>query len=109
MKHKLIISCLLLLVLTSFTALAAETRTLRNTPKHKVELYVTSWCPYCKKARNFLESQGIEYRLYDIERDAVAARRKQLLAPNSGVPVAIIDGNLVRGWSQRAYEAALDK
>jgi len=109
MKQRLVICCLLLLVLTSVDAFSARTRTLRKTPKHDIELYVTSWCPYCKKARNYLESRGIEYRLYDIERDAAAAGRKRQLAPNSGVPVAIIDGKLISGWSLQAYEAALEK
>ena len=31
---------------------------------HKVELYTTSWCPYCKKARDFFRSRGISFTEY---------------------------------------------
>jgi hypothetical protein len=31
---------------------------------HQVELYVTSWCPYCKQAENFFRSQGIPFIAY---------------------------------------------
>lgn len=106
MKQRLI---WLLLVLICVSAFAAEAKTYRKSSRHKVELYVTSWCPYCKKAEAYLDSRGIEYRLYDIEKDAAAAGRKQRLAPNRGVPVAIIDGTVINGWSQQVYESVLEK
>ena len=34
----------------------------------KVELYTTSWCPWCKKARAFFRSRGIPFVEYDIEK-----------------------------------------
>lgn len=108
MKVKVLIGCLLVMLLTFSNVFAAQTRTLRKTPKHKIELFVTSWCPYCKKAKAYLDGRGIDYQLYDIEQDADAARRKSQLSPNSGVPLAIIDGKIVNGWSQSAYEAALE-
>jgi hypothetical protein len=49
----------------------------RDVPK--VELYTTSWCPYCKKASNFFRSKGIPFKEYDIEKDKAAARRKKQL------------------------------
>jgi len=73
----------------------------------KVELYVTSWCPYCKKARAFFLSKGIRFTEYDIEKDRRAARRKQQLDKNGGVPFAFINGIPVHGFSKVAYERAL--
>lgn len=78
----------------------------RNVPK--VELYTTSWCPYCKKATNFFRSKGIPFKEYDIERDKAAAqRKKQLDKKGSGVPFALINGNPIHGFSKAAYERAL--
>ena len=34
----------------------------------KVELYTTSWCPWCKKAKVFFRSRGIAFIEYDIEK-----------------------------------------
>jgi glutaredoxin len=76
---------------------------------HKVELYVTSWCPYCKQAENFFRSQGIPFTAYDIEKDSSAARRKEQLDSSKGVPLAIINGQLIRGYSESAYREALKK
>ena len=57
---------------------------LEDTPK--VELYITSWCPYSKKAVNFFQSRGIPFVSYDIEKDESAAQRKNRLDSKSGVP-----------------------
>jgi glutaredoxin len=72
-----------------------------------VELYTTSWCPYCKDARNFFRSRGISFTEYDIEKDEEAARRKNSLDGGRGVPFAVICDQKIRGFSTIAYENAL--
>jgi len=74
---------------------------------HEVELYVTSWCKYCKKARKFFESRGIPITEYDIEKDSEAALRKQNLDSRRGVPFAVINGHRIHGYIPSAYERAL--
>lgn len=75
----------------------------------QVELYVTSWCPYCKKAEEFFRAQGIPFTAYDIEKDSAAARRKEELDSSNGVPLAIINGQKIHGFSESAYREALKK
>lgn len=75
----------------------------------KVELYVTSWCPYCKQAENFFRSEGIPFTAYDIEKDSRAAQRKGELDSSSGIPLVIINGQKILGFSERAYREALKK
>ena len=77
--------------------------------KPPVELYVTSWCVYCKKAKAFLRSKGIRYVEYDIEKDSAAARRMSRLTSSRGVPFAMINGRPVQGFSKAAYTRALKK
>ena len=84
------------------TASARET-----SQKPEVELYVTSWCPHCKRAIDFLRSRRIAFSEYDIEKDKQAARRKNRLTGKSGVPFAMINGQPVHGFSPGAYERAL--
>ncbi|HAD05109.1 MAG: hypothetical protein A2005_02550 [Desulfuromonadales bacterium GWC2_61_20] len=74
----------------------------------QVELYVTDWCPYCKHAEAFLRERGVPFTAYDIEKDANAARRKDDLDSQKGVPFAIINGHKVHGFSDDAYQRALD-
>ena len=77
----------------------------RNTAK--VELYSTSWCTYCQKARDFFRSRGILFTEYDIEKDRSAALRKRQLDRRQGVPLAIINGRRIHGYSEAAYTRAL--
>ena len=73
-----------------------------------VELYITSWCGYCRKAREFLQSKGISFIEYDIEKDQEAARRKWEIGGGGGIPVAVINGQVIRGFSKATYERALE-
>ncbi len=76
----------------------------------QVDLYVTSWCPYCKKAIAFLRKNNIAFNAYDIEKDPDAAARKKTLDPGySGIPLAVINGAAIRGFSESSYQEALTK
>ena len=76
--------------------------------KPEVDIYITSWCPYCKKAMAFLRSEGIDFNSYDIEKDLDAAQQKRDIDPYySGVPLAVINGKIIRGFSKRKYVQAL--
>lgn len=75
---------------------------------NQVELFVTSWCPYCRQAIDFFRSREIYYVLYDIEQDNNAARRKNELDPRKGVPFAVINGIKIHGFSEEAYLKALN-
>lgn len=96
-----------------------EDKTLRPAPTDKkqqpaitqqVDLYVTSWCPYCKKAIAFLRKNNIAFNAYDIEKDLDAAARKKMLDPGySGIPLAVINGVNIRGFNEITYQQALAK
>ena len=75
----------------------------------EVELYTTDWCGYCKKAIEFLESKGVPFREYDVDKDKEAAKRKSALGGGSGVPFAIINGKKIYGFSEELYENALSQ
>jgi glutaredoxin len=72
-----------------------------------VEIYETSWCVYCKKAKQFFRSKGIEFAAYDIEKDENAARRMMALTSKKAVPFVVINGHGIQGYSEEAYLAAL--
>lgn len=86
----------------------ADNKDQPTTPQ--VDLYVTSWCPYCKKAMAFLRKNAIAFNAYDIEQDLDAAAHKKTLDPGySGVPLAVINGIAIRGFSEDSYQDALAK
>jgi len=73
----------------------------------RIELYTTSWCGWCKKARAWFQARGIPYTDHDIEADGAALERRLGMGGGQGVPVAVIEGKVVRGYAPAAYEAAL--
>jgi len=97
---------------------ALEAKSLQPTPADnenqgvtpQIDLYVTSWCPYCKKAIAFLNKNNIAFNAHDIEQDINAATRKKELDPGySGIPLAVINGATIRGFSEGTYQQALAK
>lgn len=77
------------------------------TEETKVEIYVTSWCGYCNAAKNFFRKRGIEFTVYDIEKDRDAARRMMAMTTQKAVPFVVINGHGIQGYSEQAYELAL--
>lgn len=72
-----------------------------------VEIYETKWCGYCKLAKRFFRSRGIEFTAYDIEKDPRAARRMMTMTNRRGVPFVVINGKGIQGYSEQAYIQAL--
>ena len=72
-----------------------------------VEIYETRWCGYCKKAKDFFRSRGIDFVTYDIEKDQQAASRMRSLTNRRAVPFVVINGYGIQGYSIAAYEQAL--
>lgn len=72
----------------------------------KVTLYATDWCGYCKQTRRFLDSQGIRYSEFDIEKDAAGRKAYEALG-GRGIPLIDVNGTLIRGFSEEQILAAL--
>jgi glutaredoxin len=73
----------------------------------KVELFSTSWCGYCTKARNYFQANNIPFSEYDIEKDKTAARRYKQMTTRRGVPFVLIGNRKIQGFNPAAYAAAL--
>lgn len=73
-----------------------------------VEIYTTSWCRYCRDAKNYFLSRGIVFVEYDIEKDRKAARRHKRYNPRGGVPVTVINGRPIVGFAPAAFAQALN-
>ena len=75
-----------------------------------VIMYMTSWCPYCSKARNDLRSLDVNLIEYDIEKDR--SKREEMLSKSSGsrgVPVIDIEGIIIRGYNSDAIRGAIEE
>jgi len=87
-----------------------EVDLVRQNRDIKVILYFTAWCPYCKKAREYLNSLDVNLAEYDIEKNP--EKNKEFLAKGNGgkgVPFIDIEGILMRGFREKDIDAALEK
>jgi len=68
----------------------------------KVTVYSTKNCPYCRMAKAFLDKHGIPYEEIDVGEDSDAAKKMTDLSGQRGVPVIIVDNEVIVGFdSQR--------
>jgi glutaredoxin-like YruB-family protein len=71
-----------------------------------VVLYATDWCGYCKQTKRFLDSKGIPFKEFDIEKDAQARKAYEALG-GRGIPLIDVNGTLIRGFDPDEILAAL--
>jgi len=72
----------------------------------EVEIYVTSWCGYCRKLEKFLTSNGVAYSRFDVEKDAAAKKRFYSYGGN-GYPLSRVNGKIIKGYDEGQIRAAL--
>ena len=72
----------------------------------KVIMYSTAWCGYCKKTRELLTQAGVAFEELDIEQSKQAKQQYDLLNGN-GVPLLVIDTEIVRGYQAEKIQQLL--
>lgn len=66
----------------------------------KVVIYSTPTCPYCKRAKEYLSRKGISYQEYNVAVDKDKAKEMIQKSGQMGVPVIIVDSELMVGFNQ---------
>jgi glutaredoxin 3 len=74
----------------------------------KVEVYTTSYCPYCIRAKSLLKRKGVAFEEIDVAGDP--ALREKMIELSGGrrtVPEIFINGRIIGGYDElRALETA---
>ena len=73
----------------------------------EVVVYVTSWCPYCREARDYLEAEDVPHRVVDIEASEAGAREYAARGGTGGIPLVAVGDETVEGWSAEATDDLL--
>lgn len=73
-----------------------------------ITMYSTSWCGYCKRARDYMNAQGIHFEERDVEASPLAKQLHRQLSPKGGVPTFEIDGSRLQGFRPEDLERAID-
>ena len=66
----------------------------------KITIYSTPTCHFCHMAKDYFTSKGIVFEDFDVSVDM--AKRKEMVEKSGqmGVPVIIIDSNLIVGFDK---------
>jgi len=75
----------------------------------KVDLYVTSWCPYSQQALAYFKAKGVPFTVYDVEKDPDARRRQKEVNPTGSVPTVVINGTVLRGYNPGKFDKLLNE
>lgn len=73
-----------------------------------VKIYTTPTCGYCHQAKSFLSNLGIRYTEIDVSRDRAAAAEMIQISGQMGVPVIVVDGQVIVGFDRPRLQALLE-
>lgn len=83
-------------------AQAADDDAAEADEEPEVILYVTEWCPYCRKAQKLLDELEVDYLAKDIEKDAKAlAEFRAKGKGGGGIPLLDFEGTVIRGYQEK--------
>jgi len=66
----------------------------------KVRVYSTPVCPWCVKAKNFLKEHNVKFDDMDVSRDHDATREMIEKSGQTGVPVIMIESEIIVGFDR---------
>ncbi len=67
----------------------------------KVELYTTTYCAYCARAKSLLKSKGVAFDEFDVtDDDELRAKMIEMSGGRRTVPEIFINGKIVGGFEE---------
>ena len=67
----------------------------------KVEIYTTSYCPFCIRAKSLLQRKGIAFTEIDVsDDDGMREKMIELSGGRRTVPEIFINGKIVGGYDE---------
>jgi glutaredoxin len=74
-----------------------------------VVIYTTSWCGYCKKAKEWMSANQVAYREFDIETSASGRAAYESAGGTGGVPLIVVGETTMQGWNEGSMRQALNQ
>ncbi len=72
-----------------------------------ITLYSTPTCPWCHKAKDYLDSKNVEYEDVDVSQNTEGAHEMVKKSGQMGVPVLDINGKILVGFNPMEIDEAL--
>ena len=96
----IVVAAALALVGMSDAPAQAPARSAAAAARPQVTMFATSWCPYCRKAREYFAANNIPYVELDVEKSEEAKQRYRVLG-GKGVPVILVGEQRLNGYSEQ--------
>jgi glutaredoxin len=77
-----------------------------------VKVYALSTCPYCRMTRRYLDENGVEYEVTEVdllegeEKDAAVAEVRRI-SGGASFPVVVIDDDVIVGFNKARIKELL--
>ncbi len=75
----------------------------------RIVIYSTPTCPYCKRVKDYITRKGISYTERNVAADRAAAKEMIKKSGQMGVPVILIDSEVLIGFNQTQLDRLLSK
>ena len=72
-----------------------------------IKVYSTTTCPWCRKAKDYFKEKNIEFVDINVSEDKEKLQEMINLSGQRGVPVIIVDGEVIVGFNQSKLEKLL--
>ena len=76
-------------------------------PEKNVKVYSAPTCPWCVKVKQYLKEKGVQFEDYNVAEDRSKLDEMVETTGQYGVPVIVIDGEVIVGFSQARIDQAL--
>jgi glutaredoxin-like YruB-family protein len=73
----------------------------------KVLVYSTPTCPYCIRAKEFLNQNNVQFENYDVSNNQEKVEEMIKKSGQMGVPVLDIEGEIIVGFDKERIKQAL--
>lgn len=75
--------------------------------KARVKVYTTSWCVYCRMAKEYFRGKGVDFEEINVEENREAATALVERTGQAGVPVIEIGQQTILGFDRERIDLAL--
>lgn len=75
----------------------------------KVRIYTTNFCAYCKKAKEWMMRNSINFEEVNVEDDPVLQAELVEKSGQYGVPVIEVGGRMMIGWNESRFREMIEE
>jgi glutaredoxin-like YruB-family protein len=74
----------------------------------KIEIYTTDTCGFCKQAKEFFRKNSLDFIEHNVTQDREKAMEIFKLSGQMGVPMIVIDKEVIVGFDIRKIKKLID-